>query len=107
MGKRAAIVERKPKIIGDAQGMLKLIVDVRDEKLLGIHIVGEQASELVHNNQLVMSLPVTLRDLISNVFNYPTLAECYKLAALDCTHQLEMKNEITKKSGVIKAVLLK
>lgn len=77
------------QIIGDAQGLLKLIVDARNEKLLGVHIVGEQASELVHIGQLVMNLHGTVRDLISNVFNYPTLAECYKLAALDCTHQLE------------------
>lgn len=79
------------QIIGDAQGLLKLIVDTRDEKLLGVHIVGEQASELIHIGQLVMNLKGTVRDLVGNVFNYPTLAECYKLAALDCTHQLEMK----------------
>ena len=59
------------QIIGDAQGMLKLIVDARNEKLLGVHIVGEQASELVHIGQLVMNLHGTVRDLISNVFNYP------------------------------------
>jgi len=79
------------QIIGDAQGMLKLIVDTRNEKLLGVHIVGEQASELIHIGQLVMNLHGTVRDLVSNVFNYPTLAECYKLAALDCTHQLEQR----------------
>jgi len=79
------------QIIGDAQGMLKLIVDTRNEKLLGVHIVGEQASELVHIGQLVMNLNGSVRDLISNVFNYPTLAECYKLAALDCTHQLDQR----------------
>ena len=79
------------QIIGDAQGLLKLIVDTRNEKLLGVHIVGEQASELIHIGQLVMNLQGTVRDLVSNVFNYPTLAECYKLAALDCTHQLEMR----------------
>ncbi|MGC2165607.1 MAG: Si-specific NAD(P)(+) transhydrogenase [Gallionella sp.] len=77
------------QIIGDAHGLLKLIVDTRNEKLLGVHIVGEQASELVHIGQLVMNLNGTVRDLISNVFNYPTLAECYKLAALDCTHKLD------------------
>ena len=80
------------QIIGDAQGLLKLIVDARDEKLLGVHIVGEQASELIHIGQLVMNLHGTVRDLVSNVFNYPTLAECYKLAALDCTHQLDKSN---------------
>ncbi|MDX8379682.1 MAG: Si-specific NAD(P)(+) transhydrogenase [Gallionella sp.] len=77
------------QIIGDAQGMLKLIVDRRDEKLLGVHIVGEQASELIHIGQLVMNLKGTVRDLVANVFNYPTLAECYKLAALDCVQQLK------------------
>lgn len=79
------------QIIGDAQGLLKLIVDARNEKLLGVHIVGEQASELIHIGQLVMNLNGTVRDLVANVFNYPTLAECYKLAALDCTHQLEQR----------------
>ncbi len=82
------------QIIGDAQGMLKLIVDTRNEKLLGVHIVGEQASELVHIGQLVMNFNGTVRDLVSNVFNYPTLAECYKLAAVDCTHQLEQRKTI-------------
>ncbi len=77
------------QIIGDAQGLLKLIVDVRNEKLLGVHIVGEQASELIHIGQLVMNFHGTVRDLVSNVFNYPTLAECYKLAAMDCIHQLQ------------------
>lgn len=77
------------QIIGDAQGLLKLIVDARDEKLLGVHIVGEQASELIHIGQLVMNLKGTVHDLVANVFNYPTLAECYKLAALDCLQQLK------------------
>ena len=79
------------QINGDAHGVLKLVVDANTEKLLGVHIVGEQASELVHIGQLVMNLNGTVRDLISNVFNYPTLAECYKLAAVDCTHQLELR----------------
>jgi len=77
------------QIIGDAHGLLKLVVDTRTEKLLGVHIVGEQASELVHIGQLVMNFNGGVRDLVSNVFNYPTLAECYKIAALDCIHQLK------------------
>ncbi len=77
------------QIIGDAQGLLKLIVAARDEKLLGVHIVGEQASELIHIGQLVMKLGGTVRDLANNVYNYPTLAECYKLAAMDCVDRLE------------------
>jgi NAD(P) transhydrogenase len=77
------------QIIGDAHGLLKLVVDVRNEKLLGVHIVGEQASELIHIGQLVMNLNGSVRDLVANVFNYPTLAECYKLAALDCMQRLQ------------------
>ena len=80
------------QIIGDAQGMLKLVVDTRNEKLLGVHIVGEQASELIHIGQLVMNLNGNVRDLVSNVFNYPTLAECYKIAALDCIQRLKQKS---------------
>ena len=80
------------QIIGDAQGLLKLVVDTRNEKLLGVHIVGEQASELIHIGQLVMNLNGSVRDLVSNVFNYPTLAECYKIAALDCIQRLKQKS---------------
>jgi NAD(P) transhydrogenase len=80
------------QIIGDAQGLLKLVVDTRNEKLLGVHIVGEQASELIHIGQLVMNFNGSVRDLVSNVFNYPTLAECYKIAALDCMHRLKQES---------------
>lgn len=68
-----------------------MIVDTRNEKLLGVPIVGEQASELIQFGQLVMNLHGSVRDLVNNVFNYPTLAECCQLAALDCTHQLEQR----------------
>ncbi|HXH63911.1 MAG TPA: Si-specific NAD(P)(+) transhydrogenase, partial [Mariprofundaceae bacterium] len=77
------------QIIGEANGLLKLIADARTGRLIGVHIVGEQASELIHIGQLVMHYGGTVRDLVANVFNYPTLAECYKLAALDCLQQLE------------------
>lgn len=82
------------QIIGDAHGLLKLVVDARSEKLLGVHIVGEQASELIHIGQLVMNLHGSVRDLVANVFNYPTLAECYKLAALDCMHQIDTGDKL-------------
>ena len=80
------------QIIGDAQGLLKLVVDTRNEKLLGVHIVGEQAGELIHIGQLVMNFNGSVRDLVTNVFNYPTLAECYKIAALDCMHRLKQSS---------------
>ena len=72
------------QIIGEETGLLKLNVERGSRKILGVHIVGESASELIHIGQLVMNLGGTVTDLVRNVFNYPTLAECYKLAALDC-----------------------
>jgi len=77
------------QIIGDANGLLKLLVDQESRQLLGVHVVGESASELVHIGQMVMNLNGTVDDLIRNVFNYPTLAECYKLAALHCSSLLK------------------
>ncbi|GAV20481.1 NAD(P) transhydrogenase [Mariprofundus micogutta] len=76
------------QIIGDANGLVKLIVDAKSHKLIGAHIVGEHASELIHTGQLLMHFNGTVHDLVANVFNYPTLAECYKLAALDCQQKL-------------------
>ena len=76
------------QIIGDANGLVKLIVDSKSHRLIGAHIVGEHASELIHTGQLLMHFNGTVHDLVANVFNYPTLAECYKLAALDCLHKL-------------------
>ncbi len=79
------------QIIGDLHGILKLIVDVESLQLLGVHIAGEHASELVHIGQLVMNMNGTVQDILSNVFNYPTLAECYKMAALDCMVQINRR----------------
>jgi len=76
------------QIIGDCNGLVKLIVDTETHKLIGVHIVGEQASELIHTGQLLMNFGGTVHDLACNVFNYPTLAECYKLAAQDCLQRL-------------------
>jgi len=78
------------QIIGDETGLLKLNVERSTGKLLGVHIVGESASELIHIGQLVMNLDGTVEDLVNNVFNYPTLAECYKLAAADCLQKLHL-----------------
>jgi len=76
------------KIIGDYTGMVKLNVERSSRQLLGVHIVGESASELIHIGQLVRSYNGVVDDLVRNVFNYPTLAECYRMAALDCLRQL-------------------
>ncbi len=76
------------QIIGADRGFMKLLVDRHQRSLLGVHIIGESASELVHVGQLVMLCHATVDVLAGSVFNYPTLAECYKTAALDCLRQL-------------------
>ena len=76
------------QIIGDVNGLLKLNVDRVSRKIVGVHIVGESASELIHIGQVLMNMDGTVDDLARNVFNYPTLAECYKMAAKDCLAQL-------------------
>jgi len=76
------------KIIGDPTGMLKLLFHSESRKLLGVHIIGERASELVHIGQVAMATGAGLDFFVDNVFNYPTLAECYKVAALDAFNKL-------------------
>ncbi len=78
------------QIIGDHTGLLKLIFDLNTHELLGVHIIGEGASELVHIGQAVMAFKGSVQYFISNVFNYPTLAECYKTAAFDGINRLGM-----------------
>lgn len=76
------------QIIGDNTGILKLIFHQETKKLLGVHIMGEGASELVHIGQAVLSYDGTIDYFLNTVFNYPTLAECYKIAALDGLNRL-------------------
>ena len=71
------------QIRGDTTGRLKLIFHRDTRKVLGVHIIGEGASELVHIGQAVMTLGGTMDYFIDTVFNYPTLAECYKVAAFN------------------------
>ena len=68
--------------------MLKLIFDPESRKILGVHILGEGASELIHIGQAVMAHGGTIDYLAEAIFNYPTLAECYKTAALDGINRL-------------------
>jgi NAD(P) transhydrogenase len=71
------------QIIGDMSGMIKLIFSPTDKKLLGAHIIGEQASELIHIAMHVMLVDGTIDAFIQSVYNYPTLADLYKYAAYD------------------------
>jgi NAD(P) transhydrogenase len=76
------------QLIGDENGMLKILFHRTTHEVLGVHIIGEYATELVHIGQAVMALNGGLTYLRDAVFNYPTLAECYKVAALDGYNKL-------------------
>jgi NAD(P) transhydrogenase len=77
------------QIIGDSTGMLKLMFHRETRKLLGVSILGEGASELIHIGQAVMAHDGTVDYFVDTVFNYPTLAECYKTAAFDGINRLD------------------
>lgn len=70
-------------IAGDETGILKLVFNQKTGKLLGVHIMGETAAELIHIGQAVMSFGGSVSYFVDTVFNYPTLAEAYKIAALN------------------------
>ena len=76
------------QIVGDDSGMLKLIFHAESHRLLGVHIIGTGATELVHIGQAVIGLGGGIDYFMTTVFNYPTLAECYKVAALDAWNKL-------------------
>ncbi len=71
------------QIIGDKRGLLKLVFNRNDRKLLGVHIIGESATELIHQGMIMLEAGGTIDSLIELVFNYPTLSEMYKYAAYD------------------------
>jgi NAD(P) transhydrogenase len=75
-------------IMGLSSGMMKMIFSTRTRRLLGVHIVGEGATELIHIGQAVLNLKGTIDYFIENTFNYPTLAEAYKIAGLDAWNRM-------------------
>jgi NAD(P) transhydrogenase len=83
------------QIIGDSYGVLKLLVCPDDRKLLGVHVFGTGATELVHIGQAVMGCGGTIDYLVDAVFNYPTLAESYKVAALDATNKMRQVERLS------------
>ena len=76
------------QIRGDTTGRLKLIFHRETKEILGVHIIGEGASELLHIGQAVLILNGTVEYFVDTVFNYPTLAECYKAAAFNGLNKL-------------------
>jgi NAD(P) transhydrogenase len=81
------------QIIGETDGALKLLFDPTTRKLLGVHIIGDRATELVHIGQMVMTTGGTIDVFIDSVFNFPTLAELYKYAAYDGLGRLAKRNQ--------------
>jgi NAD(P) transhydrogenase len=81
------------RIIGDTDGMMKLVFERPTRKLIGTHCIGDKATELVHIGQAILMLGGTVDTLIQMVFNYPTLAECYKYAAYDALGHWEAPPE--------------
>jgi NAD(P) transhydrogenase len=86
------------QIVGDRWGILKLLVDKRTFRLLGVHIVGDNAADLIHIGQAVMAFGGDVTYFINSVFNYPTLTEAYKTAAFNAVNKLNTQASKTKKS---------
>ena len=79
-------------IMGLSSGFMKMVFALETRRLLGVHIVGEGATELIHIGQAVLNLGGTLDYFVENTFNYPTLAEAYKIAALDAWNRMPKAN---------------
>ena len=76
------------QLLGDDTGMLKLLIHQETHQILGVHAIGTNATELIHIGQAVMAFSGTVNYFINNVFNFPTLAEAYKVAALNGLNKL-------------------
>jgi NAD(P) transhydrogenase len=87
------------QICGDLDGMVKLIFEAATKKLIGVHVVGERATELVHIGQAVMHFDGSIDDFIEQVFNFPTLGELYKYAAYDGLGRLQRRAQAASASG--------
>ena len=86
-------------IVGDSYGMLKLLVSTEDRTLLGVHVFGTNATDLIHIGQAIMGCGGTVNYLVDTVLNYPTLSEAYKVAALDATNKIRAVNMFANGSG--------
>jgi NAD(P) transhydrogenase len=82
------------KITGDLEGITKLVIERESRKVIGVHVIGERASELVHIGQTVITLGGRVDTFIDMVFNYPTLADSYKYAAYDCLRALSGSKQV-------------
>jgi NAD(P) transhydrogenase len=87
------------QIVGDTYGMLKLLVSTDTRQVLGVHIFGTDATELVHIGQAVMTTGGTVDHLVDTVYNYPTLSEAYKVAALDAQNKMRAVSRFSASFG--------
>jgi NAD(P) transhydrogenase len=87
------------QIAGDSHGMLKLLVSTETRQLLGVHSFGHGATETVHIGQAVMGCGGNIDYLLNTVFNYPTLAEAYKVAALDVNNKLRAVRSLRSRAA--------
>jgi NAD(P) transhydrogenase len=92
------------QILGDDFGMLKLLIHEETRQILGVHAVGTGATELIHIGQAVIAFKGTVDYFINSVFNYPTLAECYKVAALNGSNKLRLLGSIPRGVQALQAV---
>jgi NAD(P) transhydrogenase len=83
------------QILGDSYGMLKLLVCTETRRLLGVHVFGTGATEMIHIGQAIMGTGGTVDYLVNAVFNYPTLSEAYKIAALDASNKMRALERVT------------
>jgi NAD(P) transhydrogenase len=83
------------QIGGDESGMFKMIFHRDDGRLLGVHCIGSGATELVHVGQAVLALGGGLDYFLTTVFNYPTLAECYKVASYNAANKLALTRSLS------------
>lgn len=88
VGRAPYPVLARGKMLEDEFGLLKLLVHTRTRRILGVHVIGTSATELVHIGQVAMAFGATVDFFVDNVFNYPTLAEAYKVAALNAENKL-------------------
>jgi NAD(P) transhydrogenase len=94
------------QIVGDHSGMLKLLFHRETRAILGVHCIGETATEIIHIGQAVMALGGTIDYFCNTVFNFPTMTECYKVAAFDGVNRLSSPEQSTKPASSNAPILL-
>ena len=96
VGRASFSTNPRGQIIGESHGLLKLLFRREDLRLMGVHVLGEQASELVHVGLMALMTGASARLFVETCFNYPTLSEAYKIAALDAANKLRAVERLSR-----------